>query len=195
MPRFDHFSWLAPHYDRAFRAPDLARLDELLALPAPGRLLDVGGGTGRISQHLRDRAGQVIVLDESEGMLREARAKGLPVTRAHAERLPFPDGSMDRVLMVDAFHHLADAPQALSELCRILAAPDGDGRPGGRLVIEEPDIAGWRIKGIALAERLLGMRSRFYRAEELVRLLGHCPVRVEVRRAGENFWVIADREG
>ena len=193
MRLFDHFGWLAPYYDQVFRPPDRARLFELLALPAPGRLLDVGGGTGRISQHLLDGAGQVIVLDESAGMLRQARDKGLAATQAHAERLPFANGAMDRVLVVDAVHHLASVPEALAEFCRILATPDANGHPSGRLVIEEPDIEVWRVKGIALGERLLGMRSRFYRAEELVRMMAACPVRIVIHRQNGNYWIVADR--
>ncbi len=193
MPILDHFGWLAPFYDRAFRPPDRARFFELLALPTPGRLLDVGGGTGRISDLLRDGAAHVIVLDESVGMLKQAREKGLAAALAQAEKLPFPDNSMDRVLIVDALHHLASASGALAEFCRILAAPNGDGHPGGRLVIEEPDIARWPVKWLALGERLLGMRSRFYRAEDLVRMMKDCHVRVTIQRQDGNYWVIAEK--
>ena len=49
----DHFGFLAPFYDRVIPSPDLARLRGRLRLPTAGRLLDAGGGTGRVSSHLR----------------------------------------------------------------------------------------------------------------------------------------------
>ncbi len=101
--------------------------------------------------------------DTSKGMTRQARAKGLLAVRGAVEGLPFAHGSFERLLVVDAFHHFADHQAAARELVRVV-------RPGGRLVIEEPDIRRWPVKLIALAERLLLMRSRFFDAEALIRL-------------------------
>ena len=65
-------------------------------------------------------------------MLAEARAKGtVAPVRGHAERLPFPDGSFDRILVVDALHHFCDQREAIGDLLRVLA-------PGGRLLVAEP---------------------------------------------------------
>ncbi|MGC8781080.1 MAG: class I SAM-dependent methyltransferase [Anaerolineae bacterium] len=163
MGRFDHFSLLAPFYDRIFAAPDPAWLRQLLALPA-GRLLDAGGGTGRVAATLVGLADLIVVTDLSAAMLREARARdGLCPARAHAERLPFPAASFDRVLVVDAFHHFCDQEQAAGELLRVLA-------PGGRLVIEEPNIERWPVRLIALGERLALMGSRFHRPDAMRRM-------------------------
>jgi len=43
------------------------------------------------------------------------------------------DHSFDRVLMVDALHHVVNQAETICELYRVL-------KPGGRLVIEEPDL-------------------------------------------------------
>ena len=194
MPILDHFSLLAPIYDLVLSGADKQRLEALLRLPSAGMLLDVGGGTGRASQVLAGLVEQVVVLDESRGMLEQARAKGLHTVQAHAEEIPFDDGSFDRILIVDAIHHVADVPRVLAEFCRLLRSPDpGRGQPGGRLVIEEPDIAHWRAKFIALAERLFLMRSRFYRAEELVSFMADCQVETQIVREKGMFWVIAQK--
>ena len=194
MPTLDHFKWAAPRYDRIFPLGDVGDLRELLQLAVEGRLLDLGGGTGRVSEALRPWAGHIIVLDESRDMLRQSQAKGLETVQAHAERLPFADGAFERILIVDAIHHLADVPQAISEACRLLRRPDpATGSGGGRLVIEEPDIEQWRVKLIALAERLLLVRSRFYSPADILGMLAGCNVRTEVKRQGAKVWIIAEK--
>lgn len=155
IPRYGHFNWIAPFYDRVFGAMDHDALFAHLAA-APGDVaLDIGGGTGRVAQRLRGLGVQVIVVDPSPGMLRHARIKGLPAARALAERLPFAGDSIDRIYIVDAFHHFAQQKEAALDLVRIL-------RPGGRLVIEEPDLRRLAVKFVALAEKAALMQSHFY---------------------------------
>lgn len=163
MPRpcFDHFRFIAPLYDRFASALEIDTLAELLALPVPGLLLDVGGGTGRVAAQLRARTGGVVIADASRGMLRQTRRKnGLRAVNALAEALPFPNGQFERILIVDAFHHFHDHAQAVRELWRVL-------KPGGRLVVEEPNIERSLVKLVAFGEKLLLMRSRFFPAETM----------------------------
>ena len=188
MPIFDHFDLLAPVYDLLMWTPDTEHMRELLRLPTSGRLLDAGGGTARVSAPLRPLVGDLVVSDLSKRMLAKARRKGglLPV-RAHAERLPFPDGSFDRVLVVDALHHFCDQREAIADLVRVL-------KPGGRLVIEELDIARFPIKLVALAEKIALMGSRFYPPEEIRAMIDArgAPARV-VSRRGLAAWIVADK--
>jgi demethylmenaquinone methyltransferase/2-methoxy-6-polyprenyl-1,4-benzoquinol methylase len=94
-------------------------------------------------------------------MLRQAQVKGnLRPAQAHAERLPFADASFDRVVVVDALHHFCNQRDAIGDLLRVL-------KPGGRLVIEEPDIHRVVVKFVALGEKFALMRSRFYSAEQI----------------------------
>jgi len=152
----DHFNLLAPFYERLIPPPDTGRLRDLLALPTAGKLLDAGGGTGRVSSQLIDLVGEIVLTDVADGMLQEAKRKGdLDLSLAHAETLPFADESFDRVLVVDALHHFCDQEQAAADLVRVL-------KRGGRLVIEEPDLNHFRVKLIAVAEKVALMRSRFY---------------------------------
>ena len=161
----DHFGFIAPFYDRFAGPPDVERLCTLLRLPTAGALLDIGGGTGRVSEPLRDLVGTLVVGDESPAMVRQARAKALccPVA-ARAEWLPFPNGCFDRVLVVDALHHFADQPWAIADLVRVL-------RPGGRLLVEEPNLHRFPVKLIALLEKLMLMRSHFYYPHEIGRMI------------------------
>jgi demethylmenaquinone methyltransferase/2-methoxy-6-polyprenyl-1,4-benzoquinol methylase len=166
---FDHFGFIARFYDRLIRRRED---DPLLPVVAaePGQLvLDVGGGTGRIARSLLATGARVIVCDASFPMARQARAKGLPALVCDAARLPFASHCAERVLVVDAFHHFVHpSPQVVQpatarELLRTLA-------PGGRLVIEEPDVGRAWTWPIVLMEKLLLMGSRFLSPRRLVAL-------------------------
>jgi len=189
MSRFDHFDLLAPLYDRLIRPPANSRLQEVAGLPIHGRLLDLGGGTGRITSRLHGMAGMLLVADTSRKMLKEAQQKGgLLAVACEAEQLPFRKESFERILIVDAFHHLADQRASLEECLRVLA-------PAGWLVIEEPDIDRFAVKLIALAERLALFRSRFWRAEAIATKLQGLGMQVQITRENQAAWVVAERPG
>ena len=182
--RPDHFDLVARFYDRVFHFPGPERLMSLLQPQPSERILDIGGGTGRVSQTFGDdyagRAPLVVVCDPSWGMLGEARQKQMIACRGLAEHLPFADGAFDRIVMVDTFHHLHDQHVAAKETLRVL-------RPGGRLVIEEPDIRRWAVKWIALGERLLLMRSRFHSIADLARVFEEAGARIVAIEEGYDY--------
>jgi demethylmenaquinone methyltransferase/2-methoxy-6-polyprenyl-1,4-benzoquinol methylase len=184
----DHFGFLAPFYDRLFAYSPSPLWERLAALPARGGLLDLGGGTGRVSQALRGRVDRILVADLSPGMLRRAAAKGLETVCVRGERLPFPARTFSRALMVDAFHHVSDQVQTARELWRVLA-------PGGRIVILEPDIRHAAVKLIALFEKAMLMRSHFLPGAAIARLFPPAGGRVEVEREGLNVWVAIEKDG
>jgi ubiquinone/menaquinone biosynthesis C-methylase UbiE len=186
MPLFDHFSWLAPFYDRFAKPKEDNRFVDYAGLPTAGRLLDVGGGTGRVAYSLLGKASQLIVVDLSFEMLRQAIAKpGLLPANAYSEGLPFPDGSFDCVIMVDALHHVVNQVQTAQELWRVL-------RPGGRIVIEEPDIRTFLVRLVALGEKLLLMRSHFLNPSQIADLFPS-PARVRVETEAYTAWIIVER--
>jgi len=182
----DHFALIAPYYDRIFGRGSLTGLLARLAPEPHHRVLDVGGGTGRVAARLADYVRQVCVLDPSPGMLVQGQRKGICITRGEAEDLPFANAAFERVIVVDAFHHLRDQEQAVRELLRVLA-------PGGFVVIEEPDIDHWGVKVVALAEKFLHMRSCFRTAGEMRRMLERARAYARVEREGYTVWVIAQK--
>jgi demethylmenaquinone methyltransferase/2-methoxy-6-polyprenyl-1,4-benzoquinol methylase len=161
---FDHFNMLAPIYERLIPPSDSELLRTLLELSSEHALLDAAGGTGRVSGSLAASARRVVVCDASANMLRQARKKGLETVQTDLECLPFADASFDRILLVDAFHHVRDPRVALCELLRVL-------KPDGRLLIEEPDVRRLPVKGVALLEKLFLMRSHFKSPEVMMKMI------------------------
>lgn len=93
----------------------------------PGRLLDIGCGTGAQTVAFRDAGWHVTGVDASEDMLRRAQARGLEVVRAEATVLPFDEASFDAVVSLWTHTDIDDFGDVLMEAARVL-------RPGGPLV-------------------------------------------------------------
>jgi len=185
MP-FDHFDLIASLYNRTTQFSASAALLALLALHPDDLLLDAGGGTGRVAETLHRMVKGVVVVDLSRGMLRHATEKGLVTTCAPVERLPFISSTFNRIIMVDALHHVTDQRQTISELWRVLA-------PDGRIVIIEPDIHRFTVKLIAIGEKVLLMRSHFLSAERITALFAKQNAQPRVIFDEFNVWVYAEK--
>jgi demethylmenaquinone methyltransferase/2-methoxy-6-polyprenyl-1,4-benzoquinol methylase len=185
MP-FDHFNLIAGLYDRGGQFNFSELMIGLFSLSPNHRVLDAGGGTGRIAAALRDMVREVLVVDVSCGMLRRAVKKELAAVCAPAEALPFPCGSFDRIVMMDALHHVYDQRQTIHELWRVLI-------PGGRIIIIEPDIRKFIVKMIALGEKALLMRSHFLNAKEIISLFPVPDARVGATYEEVNVFIVSEK--
>jgi ubiquinone/menaquinone biosynthesis C-methylase UbiE len=89
----------------------------------PGRVLDLGCGTGR-SLPLYGSGVRAVGLDPCHESLLTARRRrpGVPLVRARAEALPFRDGAFDTVVSGLAFCSVSDVPLGLAEVRRVLRA-------------------------------------------------------------------------
>jgi len=127
--RYDAIKQFAPGDEDWFVAAPLWR--RLAGVERP-LLLDVATGTGRVPLALvRNRfavaGGQIVGLDLSREMLRQARAKlwdyrdRVSLVWQDASRLPFDDGAFDAVTCLEAVEFLPNPREALAEMVRVLA--------------------------------------------------------------------------
>jgi SAM-dependent methyltransferase len=107
--------------------------------PPDGIVLDAPCGTGRYFPLVAEAGRHVVGIDQSAGMLDQARARGIAAALHHVglQELDF-DAEFDAVMTVDAMENVfpEDWPRVLANLRRAL-------RPGGHLylTVEEVDRA------------------------------------------------------
>lgn len=127
--------------------PDYAAAAVRWALePAPGsRVLDLGAGTGKLTDTLSAEGLETTAVEPDPAMLAELRRSltGVRALAGSAESIPLPDGSVDAVVAGNALHWF-DMDVAGPEIARVLA-------PGGVLaglwnVVD--DRVGW-VAGLA----------------------------------------------
>lgn len=138
--RFQNAEQWAKEFDNAARDAWQHPADVVAALRlAPGmRVADIGAGTGYFLPHLSRAVGpkgKVLGLDIEEGMVaymtRRAAREGLANVEARVVATDDPKlapGSVDRVLIVDTWHHIDHRPAYAAKLAAALA-------PGGAVFI------------------------------------------------------------
>jgi demethylmenaquinone methyltransferase/2-methoxy-6-polyprenyl-1,4-benzoquinol methylase len=149
--------------------------------------LDAGGGTGRISYSLRKWVSDVVIADSSLGMLTQAKKKNCLISVcSNTEVLPFADGTFECVIMVDALHHVYDYQVTIDELWRVV-------KPGGRIVIEEPNIETLPVKVLAIVEKLLLMRSHFISPKRIINAFLQANAGINIEKEGATAWIVVDK--
>lgn len=123
------------HRDRLERA----HLDKLLELNKGSRVLDLGGGAGRIALWLAPRVAEMTLVDVSRELLNVAEQKASELgihnlKTACSSLLDFKgEGRYDAILIMGVCTHLSEGEVAdVSTQCARLLAP------GGKLYLKEP---------------------------------------------------------
>src|SRR4051794_10461718 len=151
---------------------------ETLGLQPGELLLDAGVGLGRPACEAARRGARVVALDDAAGEVVATRAtfggmvdageipldRYVGVLRGDATRLPFADGTFDRVVTSEVPEHIQDDVAALAELARVL-------RPGGVLAATVPswlpEKINWMLSDEYHAPKAAGGHVRIYSGTEL----------------------------
>jgi ubiquinone/menaquinone biosynthesis C-methylase UbiE len=136
------------HHEIADRTASLAAATSA----SPGRVLDVGCGTGYLLRTLAGRypdAQQLCGIDAAPQMIATASAFAgddrLTFTIGGAEELGYPDGTFDLIVSTTSFDHWDDQQAGLVECARVL-------RPGGHLVLVD-QFSRWLLPTLATSRR------------------------------------------
>ena len=118
-----------------------------MELKATDIVADIGAGSGYFSFRMAEKVteGKVLAVDIQDPMLNfiklRAKAKGLENVIPHKGEITdtkLPEGEIDAVLMVDAYHEFSHPREMMESIVKGL-------KPGGRLILleyrgEDPDV-------------------------------------------------------
>ena len=173
--------------EQSYRTPEIAlqrqRTLNALRLRPGEKAADMGCGPGFLVEEIARAVGpkgHAVGIDNSPQMLTMTRSRNevLPqasVVEATLQQLPFDDDTFDAMACIQLLLFIADIPQGLREMHRIL-------KPDGRIAIIETD---WR--GVILNAKDHSLTKRMFDAWDDAAISPNLPVRLKPELAASGF--------
>jgi ubiquinone/menaquinone biosynthesis C-methylase UbiE len=182
----DLFSKIAGNYDKIIRGFALENIRDSLILFPDKLLLDLGGGTGRVSTELYELVNECVVFDRSFEMLQQAskKSRNLLIVQGVGENLPFKDGCIPQIFANDTLHHVHFQQETLLRCYQAL-------NKGGRITIREYDPDRWRTKFLIFFEWVLRFGSIFLSPKKLEEMCRNIGFDVSWKRLTETTYMLS----
>jgi len=146
------FDSIAENYDNISNPYAVKRRAESLRLSTKGLILEVGSGTGIMTQSIGN---SVICTDISFEMCKQTRTKCPSVVCCDAEMLPFKEKAFDGIISAEMIYYLRNPENFISYSYQIL-------KNGGKLVISMANQDMLIIDKFRSWLRYLGMRRTYF---------------------------------
>ncbi len=181
----DLFSRIAGSYDKLIRGFALDSIKEFLKLEPDKLLLDLGGGTGRVSVAIDEQVNGCILLDRSFEMLQQASKKSrtLYLVQGVGENLPFKYGTIPQMFANDTLHHIRQQRETLSECYQALSYD-------GKMIIREYDPKYWKTKFLIFFEKVLLFGSTFLSPQQLEDICLNLGFSVDWQRLSKSTYLL-----
>jgi SAM-dependent methyltransferase len=141
LPRYSEFYELQTYLD-------------VLGTLKPGRLLDVGSGTGALSNLFSLLGWNVTACDYDASAM---KFPGCRFVQADLNKdMPFEPGEFDAIVCKQTIEHLENPNHLIREFARVL-------RPGGSVMISTPNIASLRARWIFLTQGVPAFFENYWR--------------------------------
>lgn len=181
---YDERRWLTPSGQQA--AYDSERLieDALRDHGVNGRVLEIGCGSGRITEKVVARASETVLVDISSNMLEIAKARALKAATGSvtthvgsAYELPLETNSVDAVVSINVLSHIEQPLSFLTETARVV-------RPGGTVVLNFPIWNSLFLPAALLVKARkrafnFNVYSRWYSSREVKGLFKHAGMSID----------------
>lgn len=174
----------ADYYDKKVSYWDSFEKDMILPLLGnleDKKILDIGAGTGRLSERMVKNGAEVFALDISKEMLDKIRTKKVKKIIGDAENLDFSDDSFDIIVATFLIVHLKDPTRFFDEVYRVL-------KPDGKFLLT--NINQRKAPAVKTAQGLIEIESYYHRPDYVLEKLESMAFGVDTEKfvyEGENW--------
>lgn len=98
-----------------------------------GKALDIGSGTGKILEELKERGWEAEGIDGAMEAVQWSKKRGITIKKADfvKHKMPYADNTFDLVMALDLLEHVPNDGEVLREMHRVT-------KPGGNAVVTVP---------------------------------------------------------